>query len=119
MSLVPAPCSLRDGRLVLDELPLDELVAHAEGRPLWLIGRAALERCWAGAPALVPVAAFGSLELLEGAAAAGHWARAAGEHDLRAAAAAGFPSGRTALVGDVLDDGALKEALLAGDIKAR
>ena len=115
-----SPFRFRDGRLVIENVALDDLAAALDGRAAWVLGHRALAgalkrglRLGGGAVA-VPVSALGPREALTLAAQAGCWARAASAHELTLARAAGFAPARLVVGAPVLDDGLLRDALAAG-----
>jgi hypothetical protein len=116
----PAPFRVRDGRVWLERLPLDELVPALGGRAVILLGHGALSRALlrarraAGGALTVPVAAIAPREGLALCAEAGDWALATSRHELALALAAGFPRARIAVGGSVLEDGVLVDALTGG-----
>ena len=116
----PAPFRVRDGRVWLERLAMDELVPALGGRAVQLIGHGALSRALvrarraAGGALSVPVAAIAPREGLALCAEAGDWALATSRHELALALAAGFPRARVAVAGAVLEDGVLVDALTGG-----
>jgi len=109
-----APLALRDGRVFLEDVALDELAPQLEGRPARLISQAAVREVLADGPRCLGLGALEDPDLLKLAADAGWWARVRSRHELALAIALGFPGERLVAAGPVVDDGFLKEALLAG-----
>ncbi len=122
MSRAPslAPFRVRDGRVRLEDVELVALAAELQGRAAFVVSHRALSGALrralraAGGPLTVDVAAVGPLEVLAAASQAGCWARAASSHELQLARAAGFPPDRLVVAGPVLDDGLVRDALVAG-----
>ncbi len=114
---MPAPFRQADGRLWLEDLPLDELAAALDGRAAWLVSHAALVRALArarraaGGALTVPVSLLGPREVLALCAQSGDWALAASRHELELARAAGFPAERLAVGAAVVEDGLIVDAL--------
>ncbi len=112
------PFAVRDGRLFLEDVPLEELVVGLHHREAWLISHAAVTAALQGAlrgrPGVVSVADVGPRIVLAQCAAAGCWARITSSHELELAHEAGFPPARIVGGGEVAEDGFLRDALTAG-----
>jgi len=122
MSRAPslAPFRMRDGRVRLEDVELAALADELAGRAAFVVSHRALSgalrraQLAAGGPVVVDVAALGPQELLAVAAHEGCWARARSSHELQLARAAGILSARLVVAAPVLDDGLVRDALLAG-----
>ena len=110
----PAPFACADdGGLRCEAAPLTEIAAGLEGGAAWVLSRAALVAALDD-PRTLPVSAVGPPAVLALAAEAGWWAGVTSPHELELATAAGFPAERLVAGGAVVDDGFLKDALVAG-----
>ncbi|GJM21688.1 MAG: hypothetical protein DHS20C15_16030 [Planctomycetota bacterium] len=109
-----APFALRDGRLFLEGVALDELVPQLEGQPVRLVSRAAVDAALHGEPRCLGLDALEDPDLLEIVAAAGWWLRVRSRHELSLGLSLGFAPERVVAAGPVVDDGFLKEVLVAG-----
>lgn len=105
-----------DGRLHIEGVDLSVLAGELDGRPAFVLSRAAVHAALARQPGTctIPVGSVGPPALLALLAEAGCWARAVSSHELSIALAAGFRPAHVIAGADLLDDGFIKDALTAG-----
>jgi hypothetical protein len=109
------PCTIEGGRLVLDDMPLDEVVEALEGAA-WLVSKEALVAAVCGEPEVraLEIGRLPMIDVFGVFTLAGWWAVCYSSRELERAVRGGFPPERIVVTGHIKDDGLVKDALLRG-----